>query len=213
MGPQRIFLDIETIPGPDKPSWEDVAAPANYKDPDKILAYKQAHVEDAWRRQALDSMKGEIVCIGWALDDEPAHALTRSTDGTEKALLLKFWECIEGGVLCTPPQIVGWNVKQFDVPYIWRKAIKYAMTHLRDFCQRTSRTGCLDLMLEWGANYKDYISLDAVSYFLGFRGKATQGDQIFDFWLAGDIKTIGDHCLEDVELTRNIYRRMYGYNG
>src|SRR6056297_2744882 len=88
----EIYIDIETLPGTERPKPEDIEAPKNYKDPAKIRAYQQERVEDPYRSQALDSMRGRIVCIGWATRSDPAEALIVGQDGieTESELLASF---------------------------------------------------------------------------------------------------------------------------
>ena len=81
-----IYLDIETIPSQRDDvrglSWQRVKVPANYKDPQKIEAYKYEHAEEEYRKTALDGGYGELCCIGWAVDDEPSHYLYRYIIGT-----------------------------------------------------------------------------------------------------------------------------------
>ena len=66
----KIFIDIETIPSETMPSLDDLQAPANYKDEAKIKAWKEANQVEAWKKQALNSMQGRIICIGWSWNGE-----------------------------------------------------------------------------------------------------------------------------------------------
>jgi len=202
---RRIFLDIETIPGPVKPDPSEVEAPANYKDPEKIRAYQEAGVDKAWRGQALDSLKGSIICIGFAEDDGP----TRAFVGDESDVMEKF------AAFCRPsmtlPEIIGFNLRQFDILWLRHRAYRYGLNDLATSLpwQRYDKR-VLDLREVWtGGDPRGRGTLDEICKFVGLGGKSGSGSQVFEMWQAGRLDDIAEYCRDDVRLTRELWKTMF----
>jgi len=204
-----LFLDIETIPGPIKPDVSEVKVPANYKDEAKIRAYQEEHLEEAWRRQALDSMSGSIICIGYALEDGPVTTFCVE----DEAKVVSDFAALVGelqGRYSEPLNWCGWNIATFDLPWLWRKAVKYGLARLRNAIPRDNHYGMIvDLMRVWAADYQDRSSLSKVAAFLGIPHDGGNGSEIHDLWLSGELDAIAAHCRRDIETTRAIWERIY----
>ncbi len=95
--PVFLFLDIETLPSPTPPDLEEIQAPGNYKDEAKIRAYKEGKIDELHRAQALDSMRGQILAVGYAQSEDDPQVLIRGMDGieTEQELLTAFQGAIK----------------------------------------------------------------------------------------------------------------------
>ncbi|WP_218058588.1 hypothetical protein [Gilliamella sp. Occ3-1] len=69
----NIYFDIETIPTQSDNIknyiQSNLTAPANYKKPDSISAWLEENKEPAYRKTALNGGFGQIVCIGYAIND------------------------------------------------------------------------------------------------------------------------------------------------
>jgi len=219
----RVFIDIETLPGPEKPALEEVKVPSNYKDPAKIRAYQEKKLEGVYRNQALDSMKGQIWAIGWAIDDEPARCLIQGVDGihSERDLLNRFYEELQAisqniygrDIHLVNLTWIGHNIKAFDLTWLWRHALKYRLYNLAEIIPRERYSKqIVDTMEVWAADYKDRVSLDNIASFLGLPGKpdGIDGSKVYDLYQAGRLKEIADYCQQDVELTRQIYELITG---
>lgn len=202
----RIFIDIETIPGEEVPSLDEISAPANYKDEAKIKAYKEANQVELYKKQALDSMKGRIVCIGCSYDDDIV-----TFHGEEWNILTYFDDHIHNRLEAklSPFIYVGWNISGFDLPWLWRKAIQYDLRELRRSIPKDNRTCYIDLMKVWAADYKDYVSLDNCAKFLGIPHDTEKGSCVYDWWKEGSIDKIADHCKKDIETSIEIYKRIF----
>lgn len=210
----KIFVDIETIPGPTPPDLEDIQAPANYKDPAKIKAYKESKIQEAHRTQAFDSMRGEIVAIGFAVEG-PGGKLHREPQvlirdpalfEDEADLMEVFEEQIES---YKPATWIGHNVKTFDLQWLWRKAVKYDLVRLAKMIprERYSKQAIDTLELWAGPDYRDKTKLDDIASFLGINGKTPgmDGSQVYDLYQEKRYQEIADYCRQDVWLTKQVY--------
>ncbi len=212
----ELFIDIETLPGPTRPDPSEIEAPKNYKDPAKIEAYQQEKVEEVYRAQALDSMKGQVLAIGYALDDGPIECLIQGLDEifSEPDLLEAFQERLFAEI--KNPLILDWvghNLRTFDLAWIWRRALKYRLFPLANLIPRGRyNKRVVDTLELWAADFKDRVSLDALARFLGLEGKpdGIDGGQVFDFFQAGRLEEIREYCRQDVALTRDVYTILTG---
>lgn len=122
-----VVFDIETAPLPnaadflEPPDLDDITAPANYKDETKIAAYiedakvkrLEKHAHDCADKAALDWNVGRIVAIGLQTEsmDTPQVGIAE-TETREREILFWLWETIT-----SRRPVVGFNIRQFDVPY------------------------------------------------------------------------------------------------
>lgn len=170
-----VYIDIETIPGPVQPSLESIQAPANYKDPEKIAAYKQGAVEDEWRKEALLSHRGRILCIGWAVDDEETKCVVNV--GGEDVTMESFWSELNASLpresACSV-RWVGFNVTTFDLQWLRHRAVKYGLRELAYQlpADRYPRN-VFDIRSWWlGPDYQGKGKLEDIAAFFGIEGKA-----------------------------------------
>lgn len=212
----QITIDIETIPGPVMPSIEELMekAPASYKKPESIRAWAEENQMEQYRKQALDSMQGEILAVGWAYNGDKPTCHIRVDGMSEYDLLNVATEYIvptakmQRGLA---PTWVGHNVKNFDLPWLWRKCIKYGLYDLARVIPRGRYPKDVeDTMEMWATDYKDHVSLSKIAAFLGIDGKTNglDGSMVYDAWCAGEYDRITEYCVGDVELTREIHAKM-----
>lgn len=201
----ELYFDIETVCSPNKPSLDEIEAPSNYKDADKIQAYKEANVDKLWRKQALDSMKAQVICISYAINDEPV--ITIMHDNEED--VMKDFESVVGE---NPYAIfIGHNILRFDIPFLWHRAVKYKLPYLKSILphERYDKAMVRDTLsifsvTSYGSD--SWISLDTLAKFLGLPTKEHHGSEIHDLYLAKDYDAIAKHCEDDVNLVRTIYK-------
>jgi len=115
-----LFFDIETegredaLDGVDE---SEFAAPANWKDPDKIAAKVSENKQAALRNAALSAMTGRILVIATALNDSPVEV----HEGEERVVIERFMriaqDCIHNG-----NRAFGFNILGFDLPFIAQRA-------------------------------------------------------------------------------------------
>lgn len=213
----RLFLDLETIPdqreGAAQRAASLISAPSNYKDPEKIAAYVAERAAEAWRKTSLDGGYGEIFCIGYALDDEPATVLYRKADSGpegERELLASFWSMVDEELVDTPTW-VGHNVLRFDLRFLWRRSVVLDVPmHRRiPFDVSPWSDQVQDTMLMWTVDRNSFISLDELLSILGIESRdGISGADVWDRIEAGDHRAVIDHCAWNVEEMRQAWRRM-----
>jgi predicted PolB exonuclease-like 3'-5' exonuclease len=197
----NLFFDIETIPSGVIPELDDIKAPANYKVEATIQAWRKENQIEVYKKQALNSMQGRIICIGYSFEGN-----FYISKGDEHSILLELAANICGNY--DPYQWIGWNISSFDIPWLWRKAIQHNIPALRNIIPHGNSVMMTDLMRVWAADYKDYVSLSDCAKFLGIEHDGGNGSEIYDLWQSGNIDAIAEHCKRDIETTMEIYERI-----
>lgn len=210
----KIFLDIETVPSGDPIDPCSLIPPGNISKQETIDKWHRENgpqlAEELYKKRALNSMQGEIICVGLCLiGGETQIILGDSEKETMERLSMRLAEI--RGQWHEPLHFVGWNITTFDLPWLWRKAIKYNLTELRDSIPRDNKHLVTDLMKVWAAEWKDYNKMSDVAEFLGIPHDATfTGQDVYMAWLTRDYDKIMQHCRGDIETTMEIYKRIMG---
>lgn len=230
-----LYFDLETIPAgeipivhyPKKPVLEDVKTGnrkgdtailyANEKLPgliDKWMDEKKAldeKNEEDFRKRATSSLTAKVVCLGYALGDSEPEVLT----GTEQEIISGFNALLNRyGQQKVSLPIVGHNIIEFDIPIIFHRAIKFQQVSLVNYIlginHYQGRDNIFDIMREWNLmSYRKYTKLDDIATFLGIPGKGDiDGSKVWDLWKDNKFQQVYDYCMDDVILTRNIYKRL-----
>jgi predicted PolB exonuclease-like 3'-5' exonuclease len=202
----NIYLDIETFGG-DKPPLEDITPDGRLKDPDKIAADIEKKQDDIWRKQALDSVKGIVLCVGLAVNDEPAICIVGKS---EEETLTLFDEELHK---YSHPRIIAHNGFEFDFLFLFHRGLKHGLPNLvNKFCGSGSSILVDTFKIMSGPAWKKYVSLDNMSKLLGFDGKGDiDGSMVHDMYLSGKVDQICDYCKSDVEVLRSCYKKLYDY--
>ncbi len=219
----HIFCDIETgqLPVSKREYLRPDAASVktgNLKDIAKI-ADKIAEAQREWERGtdcALDPMQAEILVIGYAIDDGPVVQL--ANNGSEADILDAFWNVLTSKANYTP-NIVGHNIR-FDAGMLVRRSWAHGVvipSVFADDLHNYKPLFWLDTMAEWalGDRRAEYISLKKLCGFFGVPVKDGEitGENFGAMWAAGRT----DECLaynaQDIEATREVWKRMTGCIG
>jgi predicted PolB exonuclease-like 3'-5' exonuclease len=221
--PNELYFDIETVPGCD---WymEEVAAkvtaPANYTKPESIKEWMatagQKKMEDAKHSTGLIPIYGKIICIGFALND--AHPQTITGDN-EKELLQAFFAHLKFQVLGmdnTKVKWIGHNICGFDIPYLWTRCMVNEVDSL--FLPRRDNkpwetSKVFDTLYQVaGKDFKGH-SLGNMAKLFGIKDKYpdVDGSMIWDMYREGLLDSISEYCINDVEITRQLYKRINPY--
>lgn len=197
----NLFFDIETIPA-------QVEQHAILKE---IHAKKLAdgrkvadNFEEYLTATSFDGAFGCIICIGYAIDEKPIEVLT----GDEKQILKDFW-----GVAGSQRRFIGFNNMDFDLRFIYQRSIVNSVTPTQDLSfARYRHDPIFDIMWEWRKWAREpSVSLDTLAKALGIPSSKDGGIEGKDVWTAykdGRQAEIYEYCKRDVDVTRQIYKRM-----
>lgn len=220
----NIYIDLECIPRVTPTLRDELAAgikpPATMSKPETIAAWeaekKPALIDEAVARAGLDAATGMIVCVGFAIEDEPACVISAggTEDEDECETLDLFFSALNGRVPANSgrrPTLIGHNLAAFDVPYILRRCI---VQRIRPplWWPRNPKPwsdGLFDTMTAWSGD-RGTISMDRLCRVLGVPGKGDgpSGADVWPMAQAGKFAEIATYCREDVERTRQIHKRL-----
>jgi 3'-5' exonuclease len=216
---RRLYLDIETLP-----------AGENQHEALKILFEKRRarkNKKEEWEDKSdfeqfllgtsFDGSFGRILCIAYAIDDDPVECLDGDTD--EAGMLQKFWEVV-GSISSQPRntqwpdygvQFIGHNVMDFDLRFIYQRSIINQVKPAYELSfARYKNYPIYDTMKEWTKWTNNNIGLEHIALALGIPTPkdGIDGSQVYDFYKAGKANEICEYCQRDVDCTRQVYKRM-----
>jgi hypothetical protein len=216
----NLYLDIETLPTSDaamiKAISETVTVPGNYKKPETIAEWereqKPALVKEAIAKTSFDGAFGHVCAIGWAFDDEEPTVELAHPDN-EDTLLSVFISSVNkwiGPNYFIAPTIVGHNVVNFDIRFLWQRAIVLGVRMPQWFPRdpKPWSNEAFDTMTAF-AGARNTIGMERLCLALGMEGKGEiDGSMIADLWARGELEKVRAYCAADVARTRAIHRRM-----
>lgn len=210
-----LTIDIETIPTQCPVLAAHVASmvqpPATLKKPETIAKWWAEEAEEAKRvaieKTAFDGAFGELACVSIAVDDGLPVTWVRDHNSSEANMLVSLADMLHD-VIDRTPRIVGFNHVNFDLPFLWKRAIKHGV-----FLPRMPRyvkpwdRDVFDVMTNWDS--KNYIKLGELAKALGIESdNEYTGADVWPMYQQGRYDEIGRYCADDVVLTRAIYKRM-----
>ena len=221
-----LALDIETLPTTDPEVIEElrksISAPANYSKPETIQKWMEENAANALAdkiaKTSFDGMYGSIACICYAFDDGEIHSVD-CRDG-EKKMLEDFYSHVfdqtttahHSGFSSYRVVMVGHNVAAFDLPFIKHRSIINQVTpidcFIKAFAAKPWSEEIADTMLMWSSDPHKRGSMDRICRALGIPGKGDfDGSMVATTWPVDPEKVIA-YCKDDVERTRQMYKRL-----
>ena len=216
----NIYFDIETIPTQSNNLKNyivnNLAPPANYKKTKAIGAWIEKNKEPAYRKTALNGGFGQIVCIGYAINDSDVKTIYFDKWAeSEKEILETFFNDLKN--CYTPsadiiPNFIGHNIENFDLRFIYQRAIVLGIKP-PSFLPLNSKSYynmyIFDTMTEW-AGKRGFVSLNEICMSLGLPTKDDEidGSKVWDFVQSGNIQRVAEYCASDVEKVRAIHKRF-----
>lgn len=212
----KLVIDIETIPSQKAGLLEEIRAtiapPGNISKPESIAKWMEENADtsaqETYRKTALNGSQGEIICIGWSIDNRPVESMIRHLDEPEHYLLKSFYSRFEVEYVET---IIGHNLIAFDARFMFQRSVINGVHPSFNLHNDTRYSGGLvfDTMTAW-AGWGNRISLKNLCSALNIEVK--QGDitgaNVWDAVQAGRYDEIAEYCRQDVEATRAAYKRM-----
>ena len=216
----NIYFDIETIPTQSEHLKNHIQTnltpPANYKKQETIDAWIEENRDLAYRKTALNGGFGQIVCIGYAINDNDVKTIYFDDWATSEREILKTFfneliECYRPSVDITP-NFIGHNIENFDLRFIYQRAIVLGIkppSFLPLNSKSYNNMYIFDTMTEW-AGKRNYVSLNEVCLSLGIPPKSDEidGSKVWDFVQEGKLKQVAEYCADDVEKVRKIHKRI-----
>jgi len=172
-----------------------------------------------WLKTSFDGAKGEICCIcistltGGVIKivGSEVDILNQLNDYITKLLGGVF---ITRGKMANPANnavyFIGHNSKKFDLPFLHKRyVINKIKPSFNLIAHGRHGQNCFDTMEEW-AGYGEWISMDNLAKALGVKGKTEgmSGAGVWPEYQKGNIQKIADYCADDVECTKEIYKRL-----
>ncbi len=222
----NIYVDIETLGTTDPEVIAEfeanIKAPATYKKPESIAEWMKENRESALKemvsKTSFSGLYGSIACICYAFDDGQVYSVD-CRDG-EKKMLEDFYShiydqtttAIHGGVVEGKATFVGHNVLGFDMPFLKHRSIilgvKPPRVFMEAFAAKPWGSEVADTMLLWSSDKEKRASMDKLCKAFGIPGKGDfDGSMVADTWPV-DPERVIDYCKDDVERTRQMYKRI-----
>lgn len=206
---KRVVFDIETAPIEGAAEYvEDVQAPANYKDPEKIAAYVAEKRADAVASCGLDVDLCRVVAIGYQVEGDAPVALT-AEDLSEAAMLRAFWTVAERR------HVVGFNVLNFDLPVLIRRAqyLGEPVPELQIDKFKHPRVTDLQMVLSFnGVKRLRSLSFYVKRFGLDVPADPIDGSEIAALVAAGQWAAVRHHVATDIVKTAALAARLGYFN-
>jgi len=208
-----LVIDIETIPSGEPLSIEELKeqAPKNYKNDDAKEKWAQANLDTEYKKRALDSLKGRVLCIGYKWNDNPVEVIPYHEN--EKVVLEAFQNVLKAfESKLYAAAIIGHNYRRFDNLWLVQRAYKYQLKNIirllptDKFDKRLVDTND---MFNLGV-YGEYTSLKDICDFLDIPTSKDDidGSEVYDVFMKGELERIYTYCGKDVDRTYACYNRM-----
>lgn len=223
----KITLDIETIACTDPRRidylLEHLKAPKNYKSKEATEKWFDANKNSSIEKTVFDGASGEIVTIGFAINDGLVVTLQRTDSISEKAILQEFFDRLKdfaGECNVTArmfrPLFVGHNLIEFDLRFVVQRSIILGINTHGIKIPKEARHGSgwvFDTLIEWvGFKNKTGGSMDNICNALGIPGKAGfDGSMVDKAFRNKEYGKIANYCADDVSRTVEMYNRMTAY--
>ena len=196
----NLFFDLETIPA-DGSTVDLVREQFERRSRSATSTRREVTFEDYLHGTSLDPNFGQILCIGYAIDDEGGTNVIHGDD--ERGILEEFWQIAQPAT-----KLIGHNAVAFDVPFLWKRSI---MNRVKPSLDLTDPSLIGDTMLLWDLLMpRKHTSLDLLAKLFGIPTSKSEmsGAEVYDYYRAGKLQAIYDYCARDVEVTRAVYRKL-----
>lgn len=216
----NIIVDLESIGATDPAIIERIAAnikpPGNIKKQESLdkwhLDDKPAAIEEALLKTSFDGTYGQIVCIGFSIDDRPVQTFCGPD---ERYLVTSLYQALQDAVneaKHAPVTFVGHNLVGFDLKFLWKRSIILGIKPPKfiPFKAKPWDAVVFDTMQEWDSDKDKRISLDNLCAVLGIESPKGEmdGSKVWDAFKAGEYDKIATYCAGDVDATRKAHQRM-----
>lgn len=178
--------------------------------------------EEEYYATALDSALGKILCIGYCEENEHGEIIgkgcfgwnenTQDFERDESVLLNDFWQYVRG-FQKNLDLLIGHNILGFDLPFIIQRSTVNGIKPTVNFnLYKFQKFPVFDTMLRWDFYaFKKSTSLKKLAYALGLKCPKSgdiDGSKIHEAFAQNRFTEIHKYCLQDVQATHDIWRKM-----
>ena len=214
-----LCFNIETIADPESPidgvvSPDAVDAPSNYKDMEKILAYKDKEAkrltEESRSKFSLSPLTGRIICLSTMTNEDESPRNIFSPASTEKEIVASFMEqsadlFLKGGIF------VSYNGKSFDLPFLCVAAVRYGLHIPFSFAKYNSKYNSMDHVDVYTvlSNYEPKRGkLSEWSQRMGVSAVHGKGNMVHGWWNDANVVEIARHCMSNTLATAQLFTML-----
>ena len=221
-----LFFDIETAPCVER--YENLTEEMQHLWAEKYERLRASAPQKyegmdtpgkGWEQAAIYAEYGRIVCISVGIcymKDKEWHLRTKSFCGdNERQLLIDFLELVGKFMVSQYHNLCGHNIKEFDVPYVCRRAIINGLglpDCLNVAGKKPWEVHFIDTMELWKfGDYKSFTSLKTLTALFGI---PTPKDDIDGsevarvYYKEHDLQRISVYCQKDVVATAQVFLHL-----
>lgn len=175
-----VVIDVETCP----------------VDKDKYLS-----LEEDERRKFLNPIDSRIVAIGIKHSEKPVIFM----DEREKKMLEGFWSEMAKLQRGTPKRIVGFNIKDFDLPFLVTRSFIHGVKITPFLLNEV-----IDLREKLSAYKFGRLrgTLKEYGRFMGFEEAEMDGSQVCDVYWAGEHDKLKKYLENDLAITEKLCQKL-----
>lgn len=179
----------------------EFSAPSNYKDAEKIQAWK-AKKQEEWLLDApMSALSGRVLAVAYQPDGDDCHVIAADS---EAEILEKFWEVFRRNPDCN---FVGFNARNFDIPYLVRRSWWNKVIIPKIMQGRFLNWKFTDLAQIWACGCADKVSLNTLVKFFGIKGDTIDGMSFSAMWKVCPTGALR-YLMYEVALTRAVGEAM-----
>ena len=162
---------------------------------------------EAYLRTALHPRKCQIA--SWALASLEGEEIVSDYGEEERPLLESLLDNWPRGSV-----ILAWNGPAFDFRVLWARCLFHELPApvgptLQAGRVYWSHSRQLDLMAFAPEARSGRVSLRAAAEAWAIPVETPPGSKVAELWAAGDLRTIDDHCVEDVKVSRALAHQFH----
>jgi DNA polymerase elongation subunit (family B) len=180
--------------------WEAEETDRHAEEIRQSMNARMEKAREAYLRTALHPRKCKVA--SWALASLEGDEVFSDFGEEERPLLESLLEVWPRGSV-----ILAWNGPAFDYRVLWARCLFHDLPApvfptLRAGRVYWSHSRQLDLMAFAPEARSGRVSLRAAAEAWGIPVETPPGSKVAELWAAGDLRTIDDHCVEDVKVSR-----------
>lgn len=205
-----VLFDIETCGIAEAHEYiETPAAPANYKDPEKIAVYVDEKTQELILRAALDPDLARVVCLSMQAGTNEFLSIVAKDEDEERVLVKTFWDLVGDGP--DQAQLIGFGILGYDLRVLLRRALYLDVRTPPVQIDKYRHPGVIDLMDELsfhGAEKFHSLDFYVKRFHLGPFPDDIRGSTVPALIAVGAWPEVQRHCEIDVAKIVALARRL-----